>query len=175
MNAVTHAPRLDDERFEIGGRFRGGGAVAGVIIGQRGAEGNGKRKRKRRRRRRNKGGQPGQDSGRQAEREQVECRGRAAQHPGGDLDQLLTEVKRLGVQPAGVNGTYVQNLPFHTRRFTDHSRVTVNGNPLVWNTDVVAVPVHQHLHPLKPKRPRKMMPQRQHLPRRCRLHSSSLL
>lgn len=55
-------------------------------------------------------------------------------------DMIAAELKRLGVQPAGVNGTYFQNVPFHLRRFTDHSRVTVNGNPLVWNTDVVAVP-----------------------------------
>lgn len=64
--------------------------------------------------------------------------GRVGNEKGTDF--IAAELKRLGVQPAGVNGTYFQNLPFHTRRFTDHSRVTVNGNPLVWNTDVVAVP-----------------------------------
>ena len=42
--------------------------------------------------------------------------------------------------PAGDNGTYFQVLPYHLRKFTDHSRVTVDGNPLTWNTDVVAVP-----------------------------------
>ncbi|MBL0937911.1 MAG: M28 family peptidase [Gemmatimonadaceae bacterium] len=64
--------------------------------------------------------------------------GRAGNEKGTNF--IAAELKRLGVQPAGVNGTYFQNLPFHTRRFTDHSRVTVNGNPLQWNTEVVAVP-----------------------------------
>lgn len=64
--------------------------------------------------------------------------GRVGNEKGTDF--IAAELKRLGVQPAGVNGTYFQNLPFHRRRFTDHSRVTVNGNPLTWNMDVVAVP-----------------------------------
>lgn len=55
-------------------------------------------------------------------------------------DFIAAELKRLGVLPGGVNGSYFQNLPFHLRKFTEHSRVTVDGNPLVWNTNVVAVP-----------------------------------
>lgn len=55
-------------------------------------------------------------------------------------DYIAAEVKRLGLVPAGDNGTYFQNLPFHVRKFTDHSRLTVDGNPLQWNTDFVAVP-----------------------------------
>ena len=55
-------------------------------------------------------------------------------------DYIAAELKRLGLVPGGVNGTYFQNLPFHVRKFTEHSRVTVDGNPLAWNTDVVAVP-----------------------------------
>ena len=55
-------------------------------------------------------------------------------------DYIASEVKRLGLIPAGDNGTYFQVLPFHLRKFTDHSRVTVDGNPIAWNVDVVAVP-----------------------------------
>lgn len=64
--------------------------------------------------------------------------GRAANQKGTDL--IAAEVKRLGLLPAGNNGTYFQNLPFHLRKFTDQSRVTVDGNPVAWNSDIVAVP-----------------------------------
>ncbi len=53
---------------------------------------------------------------------------------------IAAEVKRLGLQPAGDNGTYFQVLPYHLHSFTNHSRLTVNGNPLSWTTDWVAVP-----------------------------------
>jgi len=55
-------------------------------------------------------------------------------------DYIAAEVKRLGLVPAGDNGTYFQVLPYHVRKFTDHSRLTVDGNPLAWNADWVAVP-----------------------------------
>jgi hypothetical protein len=55
-------------------------------------------------------------------------------------DYIAAEVKRLGLLPAGDNGTYFQVLPYHLRKFTEHSRVTVDGNPLAWNVDVVAIP-----------------------------------
>ena len=64
--------------------------------------------------------------------------GRAANKKGTDF--IAAELKRLGLVPGGVNGTYFQNLPFHLRKFTEHSRVTVDGNPITWNTDIVAVP-----------------------------------
>jgi hypothetical protein len=53
---------------------------------------------------------------------------------------IANEVKRLGLLPAGDNGTYFQVLPYHIRRFTNHSRLTANGNPLAWQQDWVAVP-----------------------------------
>jgi hypothetical protein len=53
---------------------------------------------------------------------------------------IAAEVKRLGLIPAGDNGTYFQVLPFHTKHFTNHSRLTANGNPLEWAADFVAVP-----------------------------------
>jgi hypothetical protein len=55
-------------------------------------------------------------------------------------DYIAAELRRLGVIPAGDDGTYFQVLPYHLRRFTPSSRVTVNGTPLAWNTDVVALP-----------------------------------
>ena len=64
--------------------------------------------------------------------------GRAANKKGTDF--IAAEVKRLGLLPAGNNGTYFQSLPFHLRKFTDQSRVTVDGNPVAWNSDIVAVP-----------------------------------
>ncbi|WP_373069417.1 M28 family peptidase [Gemmatimonas sp.] len=55
-------------------------------------------------------------------------------------DMIAAEVKRLGLLPAGDNGTYFQTLPYRLRKFTDNSRMTVDGNPLEWNTDFVAMP-----------------------------------
>ena len=48
---------------------------------------------------------------------------------------IANEVKRLGLLPAGDNGTYFQVLPYHTKRFTNTSRLTANGNPLAGTRD----------------------------------------
>jgi hypothetical protein len=53
---------------------------------------------------------------------------------------IAAEVKRLGLVPAGDNGTYFQVLPYHVKKYTDHSRLSVEGNPLRWEQDWVAVP-----------------------------------
>ncbi len=55
-------------------------------------------------------------------------------------DFIAAEVKRLGLLPMGDGGTYFQVLPYHLRKFTPSSRLAVNGNPLTWNEDFVAVP-----------------------------------
>lgn len=55
-------------------------------------------------------------------------------------DYIAAELKKLGVQPAGDNGSYFQVLPYHLRSYTTSSRLSVNGNPLRWNTDFLAVP-----------------------------------
>ncbi|GMV10417.1 MAG: hypothetical protein AMXMBFR55_21510 [Gemmatimonadota bacterium] len=55
-------------------------------------------------------------------------------------DYIARELRRMGVRPAGNNGTYFQVLPYHLRRFTDQSRLSVSGNPLQWERDWVAVP-----------------------------------
>lgn len=61
---------------------------------------------------------------------------------------IAAELKRLGVVPAGNNGTYFQVLPYHLRHFTAHSRLSVNGNPLAWNDDWVAVPGQRAPRPI---------------------------
>ncbi len=53
---------------------------------------------------------------------------------------IASEVKRLGLVPAGDNGTFFQVLPYHIRKYTSHSRLTVNGNPLSWNAEWLASP-----------------------------------
>ena len=63
-------------------------------------------------------------------------------------DMIAAEVKRLGLLPAGDNGSYFQALPYRLRKFTDYSRMTVNGNPLLWNTDFVAVPGQRAPRPI---------------------------
>ena len=55
-------------------------------------------------------------------------------------DYIAAEVKRLGLKPAGDNGTFFQVLPYHLRKFTNHSRLTVDGNPLTWNEEWSATP-----------------------------------
>lgn len=68
--------------------------------------------------------------------------GRRVGHVGNrkGTDMIAAEAKRLGLLPAGDNGTYFQNLPYHIKKFTSSSKLTVNGNPLMWNQDFVAVP-----------------------------------
>ena len=53
---------------------------------------------------------------------------------------IASELKRLGLTAAGDNETYFQNLPYHIHEFTNHSRLTIDGNPLAWEKDWVAVP-----------------------------------
>lgn len=55
-------------------------------------------------------------------------------------DYIAAELRKLGAVPAGDNGTYFQVLPYHLRQYTSHSRLSVGGNPLAWNTDWLAVP-----------------------------------
>lgn len=55
-------------------------------------------------------------------------------------DYIAAEVERLGLQPAGDNGGFFQVLPYRLRYFTGSSRLTVDGNPVTWNSDFIAVP-----------------------------------
>ncbi len=72
--------------------------------------------------------------------------GRVGNKKGTDL--IATEVQRLGLLPGGDNGTYFQVLPYHLRKFTDHSRLTVDGNPIIWNADFVAIPGQRAPRPI---------------------------
>jgi hypothetical protein len=53
---------------------------------------------------------------------------------------IANEVKRLGLKPAGDNGTFFQRLPVVQRHYTDRSTITVDGATLKFNTDFVAFP-----------------------------------
>ncbi|MCU0617185.1 MAG: M28 family peptidase [Gemmatimonadaceae bacterium] len=55
-------------------------------------------------------------------------------------DYIAAEMQRLGLIPAGDDGTYFQVMPYRLRKYSTHSRLTANGNPLRWNHDWVAVP-----------------------------------
>ena len=57
---------------------------------------------------------------------------------------IAAELKRLGVEPAGDNGTsYFQRLPYVTRKFSDKSMLSVGGAALAFNTDFVPIPGNQ--------------------------------
>ncbi len=63
-------------------------------------------------------------------------------------DYIAAEIKRIGLVPAGDNGSYFQVLPYHLRKFTSSSRLAVNGNPLKWNEHFVAVPGQRAPRPI---------------------------
>jgi hypothetical protein len=68
--------------------------------------------------------------------------GREAGSPGGVVaaDYLAAELRRVGVEPAGENGTYFQTLPYTTRAFDSTATIVANGEPLVPGTDYLALP-----------------------------------
>jgi len=53
---------------------------------------------------------------------------------------IADQVRRLGLVPAGDNGTYFQNVPFISRRFDPATTLTVDGTTLTAFTDFVASP-----------------------------------
>jgi hypothetical protein len=53
---------------------------------------------------------------------------------------IAAELAKLGLVPAGDNGTYFQNVPFISRRFDPNTALTVDGGSLVGLTDFVAAP-----------------------------------
>lgn len=50
-------------------------------------------------------------------------------------DYIAAQVKRLGLLPAGENGTYFQTLPFKTRLIDTSSTLSAGGTPLAFGTD----------------------------------------
>ena len=61
---------------------------------------------------------------------------------------IADEVKRLGLLPAGDNGTYFQKLPMIQRHFTDKSTMTVDGATLKFNSDFVPTPTPRAPKPI---------------------------
>ena len=52
---------------------------------------------------------------------------------------IAAEVARMGLKPAGENGTYFVNVPLKMRRLDSASSLAVGGTPLTLMTDYVAV------------------------------------
>src|SRR6185437_5265182 len=50
-------------------------------------------------------------------------------------DYIASEVKRIGLVPAGDNGTYFQTIPFKTRSTDPTSTLTVAGSPMALGTE----------------------------------------
>ena len=67
--------------------------------------------------------------------------GRSAGTPGGmkGTAYIEREVRRIGLVPAGDNGTFFQAIPLYTRSFDPASNLTANGKPLVGGTDYFAL------------------------------------
>ena len=53
---------------------------------------------------------------------------------------IAAQVKKMGLLPAGDDGTYFQNVPFIARRFAASTMLTVDGGALAGYTDLVALP-----------------------------------
>jgi hypothetical protein len=68
--------------------------------------------------------------------------GRAVGTPGAAKasDFIAAEMKRIGLKPAGDNGTYFQNVAGSAQRSISGATLTVNGAPLAWGTDFAAAP-----------------------------------
>jgi hypothetical protein len=68
--------------------------------------------------------------------------GREAGSAGGvkAADYLAAELRRVGVEPAGENGTYFQTLPYTTRVFDTTVAFVANGEAMVYGTDYLPIP-----------------------------------
>ena len=53
---------------------------------------------------------------------------------------IAAEAKRMGLRPAGENGSYFQNVPFIARTLDSQTVLTVNGQTLVAYKDFVTLP-----------------------------------
>jgi hypothetical protein len=67
--------------------------------------------------------------------------GREAGTPGNvkGTDYIASEIKRMGLKPAGDNGTYFQTIPLQTRSVDSTSSITAGDTKLVANTDFVVL------------------------------------
>ena len=55
-------------------------------------------------------------------------------------DYLAQELRRMGVEPAGENGTYFQTLPLYQRVADTTRTLTVDGTPLTRGPDYLVIP-----------------------------------
>jgi hypothetical protein len=55
-------------------------------------------------------------------------------------DYLAAELRRMGVEPAGENGTYFQTLPLYQRVVDTTVTITVDGTPLARGRDYLLLP-----------------------------------
>ena len=53
---------------------------------------------------------------------------------------IESELRKLGLEPAGDNGTFFQKMPYMQRKFTNRSTLSVNGSALAFNNDFVPIP-----------------------------------
>jgi hypothetical protein len=68
--------------------------------------------------------------------------GRQFGRPGNDRGTayIARELQRMGVEPAGDNGTYFQELPVVQRKFASTSTLSINGRSLRWLADWLPTP-----------------------------------
>jgi hypothetical protein len=68
--------------------------------------------------------------------------GREAGSRGGVMaaDYIASELRRVGVEPAGENGTYFQTLPYTSRTFDTTATIVVDTQAMVHRTDYLPLP-----------------------------------
>jgi len=54
-------------------------------------------------------------------------------------DYIAAEMKRMGLEPGGENGTYFQTVPVIISRIDSTRTISVNGSPLALGTDVLPI------------------------------------
>ena len=57
-------------------------------------------------------------------------------------DYIAAELRRMGLQPAGDNGTYFQQIPLMERGVAPGASLSVDGAALAYGTDFLLVPTY---------------------------------
>jgi hypothetical protein len=57
-------------------------------------------------------------------------------------DYIAAELRRMGLQPAGDNGTFFQTIPLMQRGVAEGAALSVDGAPLAFGTDFLLVPTY---------------------------------
>lgn len=66
-------------------------------------------------------------------------------------DYIAGEARRIGLEPAGENGTFFQTVPFVRKGLDPASSLTVDGAPLAFGTDVAMLPVVPNVFSFNPE------------------------